>query len=459
MQRNPNIDLLGRPGSRRTLGTPALVLDLDAVEANIVAMAAIARERGYALRPPAKVHKAKSVEIARLQVAAGALGPTCATLAEAEEMVDGDIPGVMLFSTVVTAPKLERLAALNARAERGLLVVTDGAANVAQLGEAARRSGRTLDVLVDLEVGGRRTGVGTPAEALALARRIAEEEGLRFAGLQGYVGDHQSLPSYAERRAASRRLLAPLVEAVELLRADGLPPEIVSGGGTGTVDIDHELGVLTELQPGTYVLGDGNYADVEILADGTSPFVPALRVATTVISDAQAGFAITDGGTKEIDGMLGPVAPRILDGAPAGATYAIVGDDLGRVDLAPGDRLPVGAVLGVPAAALLPDGRDVPVLPRRARQRARRDLAGRRARELVARAGPRWPGPRLPTGSPRRPRAGASRRRARRRAPSRRRAPASAGRRPRTGRSARAGRSAPRRPPASPRARRRCGWR
>ena len=137
MTRGPNESLIGVPGSRSALSTPALVLDLDVLDANIASLARHARTAGYGLRPVAKVHK--SVEIARRQIAAGGLGVCCATLAECEVMVDGGIPGVLLFSPVVTRPKLERLAALNARA-KGLIVATDDPANAAQLAEVARRS-------------------------------------------------------------------------------------------------------------------------------------------------------------------------------------------------------------------------------------------------------------------------------------------------------------------------------
>jgi 3-hydroxy-D-aspartate aldolase len=173
--RGPNEHLIGKPGSRHQLGTPALVLDLDRLDANIASMAAHAKANGYALRPPAKIHK--SVEIARRQVAAGAVGLCCATLAEAEVMVAGGIPGVMLFSSVVTGPKLERLANLNQRAD-DLVVVVDGFDNVDQLGAAARRSGRRLRLMVDFEVGGGRTGVADEPQAVALARHICETEGL-----------------------------------------------------------------------------------------------------------------------------------------------------------------------------------------------------------------------------------------------------------------------------------------
>jgi 3-hydroxy-D-aspartate aldolase len=339
----PNEHLIGVPGSRHRLGTPSLVIDLDLLDANIRSLAEHAARNGYLLRPPAKIHKCS--EIAHLQVAAGAIGVSCATLAEAEVLVGAGVPGVVLFSTVVTEPKLERLAALNASAE-GLVVVTDGIANVPQLAAAAARSGMPLQVLVDYEVGGGRTGIADEDGALALAQAIAASDGLELAGLQGYVGEHQTVPDYDERRQLTLRCMEPLARLVERLRSAGLPPRIVSGGGTGSHEIDGEAGLLTEVQAGTYVLMDGNYLDTRMRRDEPHPFACALSVRTTVIGSAQPGFAITDAGTKEIDGMLGPLAPRILRGAPEGARYSIVGDDLGRIDLRdPGDSLAPGAVV------------------------------------------------------------------------------------------------------------------
>jgi D-serine deaminase-like pyridoxal phosphate-dependent protein len=345
VNRGPNESLIGRPGSRSALGTPALVLDLDRLEANIASLAQHAQAHGYQVRPVAKVHK--SVEIARRQVAAGGLGVCCATLAESEAMVDAGIPGVMLFTPVVTRPKLERLAALAARAS-DLIVVADDPANVAQLADVARGSGQRLTVLVDVEVGGRRTGLADEERAVALVRLVAEAEGLEFGGLQGYVGDHQNTVDYDRRRARSHELLQPLARLVERLGANGLPPRIVSGGGTGTHDFDHELGVLTELQPGTYALMDVNYSDTVMRREDPHPFAAALSVRTTVISAAQPGFVVTDAGVKELDAIFGVEHPVILSGAPRDATYSLVGDDMGRIEFArPGDRLAVGDIVEV----------------------------------------------------------------------------------------------------------------
>src|SRR4051794_9795362 len=206
LARGPNEHLIGQSGSRQELGTPALVLDLDILDANIASLAAHATAHGYAVRAVAKIHK--TVEIARRQVGAGGNGVCCATLREAEVMADAGIPGVMLFTSVVTPAKLQRLAELHGRYE-GLLVCVDDEANVRQLEAAVRGAGRPLQLLVDFEVGGGRTGLADEDAAVALAQRIAASDAVAYARVQGYVGNHQKTLDYHERRRFSRGLLAP----------------------------------------------------------------------------------------------------------------------------------------------------------------------------------------------------------------------------------------------------------
>jgi D-serine deaminase-like pyridoxal phosphate-dependent protein len=329
--RGPNAELIGRPGSRALLSTPALVLDLDRLDANIRSMASHAESRGHQLRPSVKIHK--SVEIARRQVDAGAVGVCCATLAEAEAMVAGGVPGVMLFTSVVSQPKLRRLATLNERAT-DLIVVVDDLDNVAELASGARETGRRLQVMVDFEVGGGRTGVADEGAAVTLARRIEETDGLEFVGVQAYNGVDLRSADYETRRAAVRRRARQISQLLARLEAEELHPRIVSGGGTGSHDIEQEAGVLTEIQVGTYVFMDANYMNRTLRRDEPQPFEPALTVRATVVSAAQPGFVITDAGAKEIDGYRGPISPLVLAGAPESSQYSIVGDDLGRIDFA-----------------------------------------------------------------------------------------------------------------------------
>jgi 3-hydroxy-D-aspartate aldolase len=339
--RGPNANLIGQPGSRAALETPALVLDLDKLDANIRSMATHAESRNYQLRPAVKIHK--SVEIARRQVEAGAVGMCCATLSEAEVMVAGGIPGVMLFAPVVSEPKLKRLAALNAQA-KDLIFVTDDFDIVAQLGKVIHPTGHTLQVMVDFELGGGRTGLAQEESAIALARRIQETEGLEFVGIQAYNGEGLSAPDYGSRRKVVLERADRASQLVARFEAEGLHPRIVSGGGTGSHDIDSETGIFTEIQVGSYVFMDVYYMDAVMRQNEPHPFVPALTVRGTVISAAQPGFVITDVGLKEIDGAFGPIAPSVANGAPSGARYSLVGDDLGRIDFAnEGEGLPVGA--------------------------------------------------------------------------------------------------------------------
>ncbi len=271
--RGPNANLIGQPGSRSALGTPALVLDLDRLDANIRSMATHAESRGYQLRPVAKIHK--SVEIARRQVDAGALGMCCATLSEAEAMIAGGIPAVTLFTSVVSEPKLQRLAALNARA-KDLIVVTDDFGNVAQLSKVIRPTGRTLQVMVDFELGGGRTGLADEDSAVALARRIRETEGLEFVGIQAYNGLGLSETDYDSRRKVVLERARRVSELVARLDAEGLHPRIVSGAGTGSHDVDSDAGIFTEMQVGSYVFMDVHYIDAVMRRNEPHPFEPAL---------------------------------------------------------------------------------------------------------------------------------------------------------------------------------------
>jgi len=332
--RGPNEPLIGQQGSRTALSTPALVLDLDRLERNIAYLATYLGEAGHGVRPVAKIHK--SVEIAKRQIEAGALGQCCATLAEAEVMADAGIPGVLLFSQVVTEPKIARLAALNARAD-GLLVAVDDAEVADRLAAAALAAGNPLRMLVDFEVGGRRTGLVAVDDALALARHIAETNGAVYAGVQGYNGSFQREPDWAARRAEQERCTAPLATLCERLAAAGLAPEIVSGGGTGTYAIDAAAGLFTECQAGSYVFMDVNYADTPFEPDNPHPFETALFVRTTVIS-ARGEFAITDAGIKEF--AREQLAPRVASGAHPASRYDLVGDDMGRVTVPDGERVP-----------------------------------------------------------------------------------------------------------------------
>jgi D-serine deaminase-like pyridoxal phosphate-dependent protein len=331
-----NAALIGVAGSRARLDTPALLVDRDALDRNIASMAAHARACGVALRPHAKTHK--SVSVARRQVASGALGICCATLGEAEAMVAGGIPGVHITSPQVTEPKIARLVALNAAAERGLSVVVDHPANLAALDQAARAANRKIDVLVDFEAGQGRTGVADEAALGALVRAALAAEGVTFRGIQSYSGNVQHIAVRAERRQRALAQVERLAAMLQRLRAAGVAVPIVTGGGTGTFDLDPEGKIFTELQVGSYIFMDVQYR--EAMADGRNalPFETSLLVSTAVVSVNAAGYVTTDAGLKcfATDGPY----PEIASGAPPGSRYEFFGDEHGKLVLPSGAEKP-----------------------------------------------------------------------------------------------------------------------
>ncbi len=308
------------------MNTPALVLDLDMLERNIAAMAAFARAHGIALRPHAKTHKCP--DIARRQIAAGALGNCCAKLGEAEALAEAGIGGLLITSPVVSSQGIERLMALLARSS-DLMVTADHPVNVDALARGAAGAGLTLAVVVDIDPGMHRTGAATPEAVLALARQIAAAPFLRFAGVQFYCGRHQHIESYAQRKTEIAERTAYLKGIVESLAAAGLKPGIITGGGTGTHAIDAELGVFTELQVGSYVFMDHQYNVCDLRGEGRVPFEQALQIDARVVSAGTSGMATIDSGLKSMATEAGP--PPVLAGAPEGTSFRFAGDEHARL--------------------------------------------------------------------------------------------------------------------------------
>jgi 3-hydroxy-D-aspartate aldolase len=328
--------LIGRQGSRLSLNTPVLVIDRDVLQRNIEAMAAFARANDIALRPHAKTHK--SVDIAKLQLTAGAVGVCCAKLGEAEALAEGGVHNILITSPVVTPQAIERLIKLNAKISQ-LRVVADNPDNVDALAAATKAAEQALDVVVDIDPGIRRTGAPTPEAALALTQRIAAAPSLRFAGVQYYCGAQQHIESYADRRAAIVDRTEYLSSVIDVLVRAGHKPEVVTGGGTGTHRIDAELGVITELQAGSYVFMDKQYNDCDLDGLGRAPFETSLFVDAHVISANSASMATIDAGFKALstDGGL----PVVVDGAPAGAMFVFMGDEHGAL-IAPDHTFRIG---------------------------------------------------------------------------------------------------------------------
>ncbi|WP_156256164.1 alanine racemase [Sandarakinorhabdus oryzae] len=295
--------------------TPALVVRRAVMEANLAAMQDGCDARGVRLRAHGKMHKCST--LGQLQVEMGAVGLCCQTVGEAEAFVAGGIPDVL-----VTAPVppwgWPRLAALASHAKMGAVI--DSTAQMANAFVAARDAGVVLDIYVDIDPGMGRAGV-KPEAAPVLAAAIGMFPNLNYAGIQAYCGHFQHLlPD--ERDVANEKWSGHLRAVITSLTAAGVPPAIVTGGGTGTADLDLAHGVYTELQAGSYALMDVEYGDL-----GDLPFQPALFLAASVVSANHAGHVTCDAGHKALH-PNGPVSRVVM---PAGSRYHPAGDEHGAI--------------------------------------------------------------------------------------------------------------------------------
>jgi len=331
----------GQPGGRWQIPTPALVLDLDAFARNVQKMADHCEANGIGLRPHAKTHK--SAEIAKRQMAAGAVGVCCAKLAEAEALAARGIGKILLTSPLAAAGSAARAIELNDVIEE-LIIVVDHADGVRDLDAAAKAAGKKLRVLIDIDPGLHRTGIGLDTGFDELAACIKGCEGLTFLGIQGYAGHLMHEHDVEKRRKESLKVMALLAEAKARVISMGLECAIVSGGGTGTYDIDPLANVLTDLQGGSYIFMDRQYAEVPA-GNGFIPFEPSLFVQMAVISVNTPGLATTDAGFKSF--ATDADTPLIHSGAPDGAAYFFFGDEQGGIAFADAetDSLARGAVV------------------------------------------------------------------------------------------------------------------
>ncbi|MBS0550180.1 MAG: DSD1 family PLP-dependent enzyme [Proteobacteria bacterium] len=314
--------LIGQQGSRRSLNTPALVLDVEMLDRNIAEMARFAKEHNVKLRPHSKTHK--SADIAKRQIAAGALGVCCAKIGEAEALAEEGVQAMHITSPVVTPQAIARLVALNAKVS-DLMLVVDHPANVEALAAAAQKAGKPLTVIVDIDPGIHRTGVASPEAALELVKKVAGLKSLKYAGVQFYCGSHQHIVDFKERKEKIEERTVYLKGIVDALTAAGLKPAIVTGSGTGTHFIDAKLGVFTELQVGSYVFMDHDYNVCDLRGLDKPTFEQALQIDARVVSANTPGMVTVDAGLKAMATEKGP--PMILGGAVAGATTRFMGDE------------------------------------------------------------------------------------------------------------------------------------
>jgi 3-hydroxy-D-aspartate aldolase len=279
--------------------TPCLVLDLDALERNIIKMGEFAKEMGMRHRVHGKMHK--SVDVALLQERlGGSCGVCCQKVSEAEAFVRGGIKDVLVSNQVRDLAKIDRLARLPKLGARTICCVDD-VANVADLSAAAVKHGTEIECLVEIDCGAGRCGVQTTKDVVRIATAIDAADGLKFAGLQAYQGAMQHLEDFNQRKVKIDIAVAMVVDAVASLNAQGLECDIVGGGGTGSYYFEGQSGVYNELQCGSYAFMDADYGrilDNQGKRIDQGEWQNALFLLTSVMSHAKADKAICDAGLK-----------------------------------------------------------------------------------------------------------------------------------------------------------------
>lgn len=321
--------------TKATLPTPALVVDLEAFEANVNKLADHCREAKVGFRPHAKTHKCPA--IAQRQMAAGAKGICTATVPEAEAMAAAGIRGILLCSPIVDAGKIGRMVALASGGADVMLAV--GSERQAKLlAEAAEAARVDMAVLVDLDVGDRRTGSLPGEPAVELAKIIGRFKRLHIQGVQAYAGHASHTVGFEKRLETSRIAMLKAAETKLLLQKAGFDAKILSGGSTGTYNIDSAIDGVTELQVGSYIFMDVDYRRIGG-KDGQaiySDFRPSLTVLTTVVNATHADRVTVDAGTKALDTTTANL-PQAKDWS--GLTYTKAGDEFGALT-SEGGKLP-----------------------------------------------------------------------------------------------------------------------
>ncbi|MFM9966047.1 MAG: DSD1 family PLP-dependent enzyme [Planctomycetaceae bacterium] len=322
--------------TKSTIPTPALIVDQEAFDANLITMAEHCRQAKRQFRPHVKTHKCS--DIARRQIAAGAIGVCVATVSEAEAMVAAGITGVLLTSPIVDPLKITRMVRLVRQCPSVMLAV-DSSRQAELLASAATAADLQVDVLVDIDIGDRRTGVLPGQPAVDLAQQIAKCKQLQVVGVQAYAGHASHVVGYEARDRVSREALGKAVETRRLLLRSGFDARILSGGSSGTYNIDSTIDGVTELQVGSYIFMDVDYRRIGS-RDGNpiySDFRPSLTVLTTVINATHADRVTIDAGTKSIDTTT---TQRAEPKNWPGLIYTKAGDEFGAISFEADARRP-----------------------------------------------------------------------------------------------------------------------
>ena len=332
---NSSEPFIGR--HKTELDTPALLIDLEKMEANIAAMANYFRTVNADLRPHVKTHKTPI--IAHKQIAAGAIGVTCAKLGEAEAVIHAGIRDVLIANQIVGTQKIARLINLARHSE--IMVAVDNSENVQTISEAAAAKDATVRMLIEVNIGMERCGVEPGKPALELAEQVRQCPNLVFEGLMGYEGHTVAKPKRSERDTVTREAMQRLLDTKYYLEKHGVEVAIMSGGGTGTFNITGSIPEMTEVQAGSYVLMDSTYRNVEGVGEN---FDCALSVLATVVSRPHPSRMIVDTGLKVLAKEFGIPQPIGLTGVEMSGLSEEHGKMLvvdENISLKPGDKLEI----------------------------------------------------------------------------------------------------------------------
>jgi len=312
--------------------TPALLIDIEAMERNLQRMAGFAAEAGINVRPHIKTHKCPT--LAKRQIAAGAKGLTCAKLGEAEVMARAGIRDLLIANQVVGRVKIARLVELAKGSD--VIVAVDSVGNAREISDVAQREGLRVNVVIEVDTGMARCGRAPGEDTLRFARRVLALPGLRFRGLLGYEGHAVMLQPREKRVEVAHAAARKLVATAQLLRDNDIEVEIVSAGGTGTYDITSRVAGITEIEPGSYLLMDGRYAQLDL------GFEHALSLLALVISRPTPDRSVIDAGKKSLTEEFG--LPKVK--GMEGVELVGLSEEHGKLaladptcPLAPGDRI------------------------------------------------------------------------------------------------------------------------
>lgn len=306
--------------------TPALLIDLNVFEGNLRKMAAAAAKHSIGLRPHAKTHKCPI--IAMRQIALGAVGVCCQKVSEAEAMVYGGVSNVLISNEIVGFSKLRRFAALARIAK--VAICADDAGNIADINQAAVEFDVEIPVYVELNVGANRCGVEAGEPVLHLARSISSSSNLHFAGLQAYQGKAQHIRDYKERGSAIDAAVDKINHTIDMLQSDNIVCPVISGAGTGTYEFEAHSKVYTELQVGSYIFMDADYAlNLDEKGERVSEFGHSLFIYSTVMSKPHSDRAVLDVGLKALSVDSG--MPTVV-GYPA-LNYVRAADEHGTLEI------------------------------------------------------------------------------------------------------------------------------